>query len=190
MIWSRQWGTPPVFEIGLRALELAQCIWAVDFSGAMDECGPVERRIAQRCICYGAASIWHPGAKYFVRGTVADVSLSGCYVAMMTPLNVHDRVVLMLKINETEIRTAAEVRTSHPAMGMGLKFVDMSETARSSLRTLISRLGVSGADQIDVRSEERSGKEVKEILDEQSAQPRTTAIFDRATVLSAKPARA
>ncbi len=189
VIWSRSQGTRPEFAVGLRALELSQNIWPTDFSGARDECAPVERRVAQRYICGGAASIWHPGAKYFVRGTVTDVSLTGCYVAMMMPLAVNDRVVVMLDINGTEIRTAAEVRTSHPGVGMGLKFRDLTETDRSSLRALIPRLGDAGSCQIDFRAEGRDRKEVKAILDKKPVQSQTTAAFDCATVQSAKPAR-
>jgi hypothetical protein len=186
VIWSRNHGSRPEFEIGLRALEFAQNVWAIDFSGAMDECGPVERRIAQRYICSGAASIWHPGAKYFVRGTVTDLSLTGCYVAMATPLDVHDRVVLMVNINGTEVRTAAEVRTSHPGMGMGLKFRDLVETDRASLRVLISRLVDSGSCQTDVRADGRDKKAVKGVLGDKSTQPQTVATPDCAT---AQPAR-
>jgi len=82
----------------------------------------VERRNAQRYICRGEASIWHPGVRHFVRGTVSDVSLSGCYVEVMTPLNVRDKIALTLNINGTEIRTAAEVGTSRRGVGMGLRF--------------------------------------------------------------------
>jgi hypothetical protein len=110
----------------------------------------VERRDAQRFMCRGAASIWHPGFKYFVRGTVTNVSLSGCYVEVMTPLDVRDKIALILNINETEVRTAAEVRTSRPGVGMGLKFVDMKETTRSSIRALISRLANYGTGPIEV----------------------------------------
>jgi hypothetical protein len=166
VIWSRQHGTQSTFQIGLRSLDLTQSFWAVDFSGVMDECGPVERRVAPRYICGGVVSIWQPGAKHFVRGTVADLSLSGCYVEMMTPLNVHDRVVLMLNVNETEVRVAAEVRTSHPGMGMGLKFRDLSKPDQSSLLALISRLNHSGTSPIDVRAEGKSRREVREILEE------------------------
>jgi len=166
VIWSEQQDTPPVFYVGLRALELTQSFWAIDFSGIRDECGPVERRIAHRYLCGGAVSIWQPGGKQFVRGTVADLSLTGCYVEAMTPLDVHDRVVLTLNVNGAEVRAAAEVRTSHPGMGMGLKFRDLSKTDRSSLRTLISGLDHSATVQIDVRAEESSRKEVREILEE------------------------
>ncbi len=189
VIWIRSHGTRPELAVGLRALELSQNIWETDFSGVRDECAPVERRIARRYICGGAASIWHPGAKYFVRGTVIDVSLTGCYVAMMTPLAVHDRVVVMLDINGTEIRTAAEVRTSHPGIGMGLKFRDLAETDRSNLRALISRLGDSGSCQIDFRAEGRGRKDVREFPDKKPVRSQTMAIFDCETVQSAKPGR-
>jgi hypothetical protein len=42
-------------------------------------------------------------------------------------------VVLTLNIKGTEVRTAAEVRTSHPGMGMGLKFSDLADSDRSHL---------------------------------------------------------
>jgi len=146
VIWSRKHHIRPVFEIGLRALDLTQSIWTIDFSGViMDECGPVERRVAQRHICSGGISICHPGTKRSVRAIVADLSMSGCYVETMMPLGVHDRVVLTLNINGTEVRSAAEVRTSHPGLGMGLKFKDMPEADRSGLRALVSKLGYSGS---------------------------------------------
>jgi len=166
VVWSRKHDTRPVFEIGLRALALAQSIWAIDFSGRTDECESAEHRVAQRYICSGGVSIWHPGAKYLVSRTVTDLSLDGCYVKVVTPLNVHDRVVLMLNINGIEVRTAAEVRISHPGTGIGLKFTDMAETDRSTLQALISRLGYSGSGLIDVRTEGRSIEEVAESVDE------------------------
>ena len=86
-----------------------------------------------------------PGIKYVVRGPVADLSLNGCYVAMATPLKVHDRLFLTLKIHGTEVRTEAEVLTSLPGLGMRLKFVKMPETDRAGLQALIARLGYSGS---------------------------------------------
>ncbi len=166
VVWSRKHDTREVFEAGLRALDSKQNFWAVDFRGITDECGPVERRVGHRYLCGGAVSIWQPGTKHFVRGTVADLSLSGCYVEMMAPLNVCDRVVLMLNVNGTEVRAAAEVRTSHPGMGMGLKFRDLSETDRSGLRVLISSFGHSGSGQIDARAEGGSGKEVRKTFED------------------------
>jgi hypothetical protein len=121
-----------------------------------------DQRVTQRYPCGGGASIWQPGAKHFLRGSVVDLSLGGCYVEMMTPLKVHDLVVLTLDINGTELRMAAEVRTSHPGMGMGLQFKDLAETDRSRLRDLVFKLGDSGTGQIDVMADVRSRIEILE----------------------------
>jgi hypothetical protein len=165
VIWSRKDNSRPVFQVGLRALALGQSIWAIDFSGSM-ESEPAEQRVAQRFICHGGVSICPLGSKRLVRGTVTDLSLDGCYVEVATPLNVHDRVVLILNIHGTEIRTAAEVRTSHPGMGIGLKFWDMTETDRSVLRALISRLDCCRPVPIDVPGEAKPTKEVRGIIEE------------------------
>jgi len=122
----------------------------------------VDQRVTQRYPCSGGASIWQPDAKHFLRGTVVDLSLGGCYVEMMTPLKVHDLVVLTLGINGTEVRMAAEVRTSHPGIGMGLKFKDLAETDRSRLRDLVFKLGDSEIGQIDIMVDVRSRIEILE----------------------------
>ncbi len=123
---------------------------------------PVDQRVTERYPCGGGVSIWQAGAKHFLRGTVVDLSLGGCYVEMMTPLKVQDLVVLTLNINGTEVRMAAEVRTSHPGMGMGLKFKDLTETDRTRVRDLVFKLGDSGTGQIDVMADVRSRIEILE----------------------------
>ncbi len=170
VIWCRRHDTQSKFKAGLRAMEPARNIWTVDFTEVLaDECGPVERRAAKRCICTGGASIYHPGTKKFTRGTVADLSLSGCYVEMMAPLNVNDKVALVLQVQDIEVRATAEVRTSHPGMGMGLKFRDMAEKDRSSLQALISRLEHSGPAPEPALKEEIPKMESEEILDSREA---------------------
>jgi hypothetical protein len=170
VMWCRRHDTQSTFDAGLRALEPAKNIWAVDFAEVLaDECGPVERRVANRHICAGGISIYSPGTKKFMRGTVADLSLSGCYVEMMAPLNVGDKVALVLQVRDTEMRATAEVRTSHPGMGMGLRFKDLAEKDRSSLKAVISMLERSNPTQEPALEEERPKTESGEILDRREA---------------------
>jgi hypothetical protein len=117
-----------------------------------------------------------PGTKYVVRGPVADLSLNGCYVAMVTPLNVHDRLFLTLKIHGTEIRTEAEVLTSHPGLGMRLKFVNMAETDRAGLQALIARLGYSGSGPVtnqQMIAPEKNNQQTAPAANDQKATPAT-----------------
>ena len=117
-----------------------------------------------------------PGTKYVVRGPVADLSLNGCYVAMATPLKVHDRLFLTLKIHGTEVRTEAEVLTSLPGLGMRLKFVKMPETDRAGLQALIARLGYSGSGPVtdqQITAPEKNDQQTAPTANDQKATPAT-----------------
>jgi len=117
-----------------------------------------------------------PGIKYVVRGPVADLSLNGCYVAMATPLKVHDRLFLTLKIHGTEVRTEAEVLTSLPGLGMRLKFVKMPETDRAGLQALIARLGYSGSGPVtdqQMIAPEKNNQQTAPAANDQKATPAT-----------------
>ncbi len=173
VMWSGKHDNQPAYDVGLRSLDLAQSIWAIDFTGViMDECGPVERRVWRRYVCTGGASIYHPDTKHFVHGTVADISLGGCYVEIMTPLNVHDRIALAVHVNGVEVRASAEVRTTHPGMGMGLKFRDLAEKDAANLQALIAGLGRFGTGQIDILAEGNSRQDLRRTPDPIEIVPR------------------
>jgi len=68
----------------------------------------------------------------------SDVSLGGCYVESLLPVNV-GRVVnlkLCLPANKT-IRFRAEVGYYQPTIGFGLKFLSLSPFEQATLQTLI-----------------------------------------------------
>ena len=108
---------------------------------------PVERRIAPRYRCSGSASIWQYGTNYAVSATVADISASGCYAELMTPMSVGTKVKLLISVQGLTIRTPAEVRTSHPGVGMGLQFQNVDESDRAILNQLIDQLSKAAAGQ-------------------------------------------
>ena len=83
VMWSSKHDIQPVFNVGLRALDLAQNIWAMDFTAViMDECGLLERRASHRYACAGGASIYHPGTKHFMHGP----SLTSVWAGAMSRL--------------------------------------------------------------------------------------------------------
>jgi c-di-GMP-binding flagellar brake protein YcgR len=71
---------------------------------------------------------------------VTDISLSGCYIELMDAYPVGTRLNSLLNVESILIRFTAEVRTSHPGVGMGMKFEEMSETDRAALERLIAKL--------------------------------------------------
>jgi hypothetical protein len=71
---------------------------------------------------------------------VPDISLSGCYIELIEAFPVGTRLALLLNAESISIRFTAEVRTSHPGVGMGAKFEEMSESDRAALERLIAKL--------------------------------------------------
>jgi PilZ domain len=64
----------------------------------------------------------------------SDVSSSGCYLEMMTPLAKGATVELSFTVGEELVSTEATVRTSDLGVGMGIEFVPMGEDSKRRLQ--------------------------------------------------------
>jgi hypothetical protein len=100
----------------------------------------VERRNAPRFKCRGSANIFVPDVSFPTRGQIDDISLSGVYIQTTAPLLAGSAVNLHLAIQGFTFKCDAEVRTSHPGVGMGLMFTGMDTENRMTLGAIISRL--------------------------------------------------
>lgn len=98
------------------------------------------RRRMPRYAVRGGGEIRQPGMKTVVWGSMTDISRSGCYLETLTTLPRNAKCELMLNVEGIEIRSGAEVRVSHPSMGMGLQFTDLDPTEQKKLDDLIMRL--------------------------------------------------
>ena len=88
----------------------------------------------------------HPRGNW---GRLLDVSLGGCYLQIATPLPLHMRCSLLLRVGDLEIEMNATVRTSHPSVGMGLQFTSPAGNEHGErLRQLISQLESGALGQI------------------------------------------
>jgi hypothetical protein len=67
-------------------------------------------------------------------GTLADISHGGCYVEMSPPLPLQTPIELSFNVGETPLRVSGEVRSSQPAMGLGVSFTGMSPDNFEALR--------------------------------------------------------
>jgi hypothetical protein len=90
------------------------------------------RRIAARFSCRGGAELRDQSGNR-LWGTVSDLSMTGCYVETFAPLAPGARVQLNITVENTELHAVADVKTSHPTMGMGLSFTEMSSEDRERL---------------------------------------------------------
>ncbi len=133
-------GTPEAGKIEVRPLDLVQDFWKLDFGPSQGK-RPNERRGAARFSCRGSISFRQgEGSRGSMSAPVTDISLTGCYVELLTTLRVGTIITALLHIEELTFGCTAEVRTSHPGVGMGIKFLQIDEAEQATLRQLVGRL--------------------------------------------------
>jgi c-di-GMP-binding flagellar brake protein YcgR len=71
-----------------------------------------------------------------IRGATADLSLSGCYIETIFPLQIGTNLHLQLFI-ETTVLIAAIVVTSDPQVGNGIRFISMLPEDREALKAFL-----------------------------------------------------
>jgi hypothetical protein len=70
-----------------------------------------------------------------------DVSGTGCYLEILTPLPMGTVVELSFTIGFERVSTEATVRTSDLGVGMGLEFTTMHGDSQRRLQNLIDEVG-------------------------------------------------
>jgi hypothetical protein len=99
-----------------------------------------ERRTAQRFALVATAEIADIGSGTRLTGRVSDLSLSGCYMDVMTPFGENSRVQLRIKYNAQIVEVTGVVRFSHSGLGMGIGFESLLPPQMEMLGLWISML--------------------------------------------------
>jgi len=100
-----------------------------------------KQRMHVRYPVNGGAEVWMADGQRGTAGRLVDVSLSGCYMQISSPLPLHVRCRLLLKVGQMESQMHGVVRTCHPNVGMGVEFIRPERsTDDESLRLLIKNL--------------------------------------------------
>ncbi len=140
VVWAGQAGAPEAGEIEIRPLDVVQNFWGIDFAQFDERYPSIDRRAAPRYPCRASISMRQPEGTGSISAAVTDISSSGCYIELMETYPVGTRLASLLNAESITIRFIAEVRTSHPGVGMGMKFEEMSEADRAALERLIAKL--------------------------------------------------
>jgi hypothetical protein len=99
-----------------------------------------ERRASPRIRCSGSVEFRVDGAGVRMWGTLADISLHGCYVEMNNTYPVDTKVNLVLKSFGIRIEVAGVVRTSYSFLGTGICFAKIDPDEQRHLTQLIGAL--------------------------------------------------
>jgi len=141
--WVGQAGTPKAGHVGLLNISPEKALWNFPLpSGPIDAYLPAqpERRRYPRFRCQNSVEIHvHNGASFW--GTVADLSLGGCYVEMPIPLEAGTRVKIGIWLDQQDKAWAeAEVAHRTPGFGVGIHFTEISDQNLDLIRQFLSKL--------------------------------------------------
>jgi hypothetical protein len=79
---------------------------------------------------------------YPIWAKVADLSLGGCYLELVFTLAQHSPVDLKLTVRDHTFTARGTVATSHPGVGVGIKFTRVEDASRNVLIQLLQELTV------------------------------------------------
>jgi hypothetical protein len=97
----------------------------------------MEKRPATRYDFRCEAEFCKRGSSATFRGFLSDISLTGCYMEIMTPEPVGTNVEILFQANGARVRLPGVVRVVHPSMGMGIEFAQLSPESAQALHGLV-----------------------------------------------------
>jgi hypothetical protein len=142
--WIGRPGTPKAGHVGLLNVAPEKPLWDFPLSpNTADEfqAGNTELRIAPRFRCQNSIEVHVNGGASFW-GTVADLSLSGCYVEMPIPLEPGTKLKVGIWLGQTKAWAQAEVAHRTPGLGIGLNFLEISDADRDQIRRFLAGLSL------------------------------------------------
>ncbi len=140
--WVGAPGTAKAGHIGLLSVSPEKTLW--DFplpepSSDEHQPGLMERRAHPRFRCQNKVELHiEAGPSYW--GTVADLSLGGCYIEMPIPLNAGTKLKMGIWIEQSKVMVDGEVAHRTPGLGIGVRFKTVSETDLDRMRMFLDQL--------------------------------------------------
>jgi len=140
--WIGDPGTPKAGQVGLLNIAPEKRLWdfALPSSDADDyEPGSIEFRKHTRFRCQNSVEVhMKEGASFW--GTVTDLSFGGCYVEIPIPLESRTMLKVGIWLGETKAWAEAQVAHKTPGMGIGLRFIEISDQDLDQIRRFLARL--------------------------------------------------
>jgi len=105
----------------------------------------VERRSGKRQVCRGFAEVVQEDAPFLFRGTILELSPSGCYLESSARLMLDPGASVELKfsMNQQELLIPARIVAIRPGEGAGFEFFDVELDLQARLAKLLGKLDPS-----------------------------------------------
>jgi hypothetical protein len=141
--WVGQRGGPKAERLGLLNLSPEKSFWDFPlpppgFDASVRDAR--DRRAHVRLKSTNSAEVYPAGANVPMRTRTADLSLGGCFLEMPNPLPKGTQIRIALWVKDFKLWANAEVVSSTPGFGIGVKFTEMTEQDRNQLKQFIESL--------------------------------------------------
>jgi len=140
--WIGESGTTNAGCLGLLSIAPEKPLWDFPLApDSLDDYQPttVEGRKNPRYRCQNSLEIHvQEGVSFW--GTVADLSLSGCYVEIPIPLELGKRLKVGIWFGQSKAWADARVTHTVPGLGVGIKFTEISESNLDQIRRFLETL--------------------------------------------------
>ena len=100
-----------------------------------------DRRRSPRFSCGGLAKILClPSDGIYLAGKVRDLSLNGCGIETVSPLECGARAEILLQVSDTSFRAIGQVKAVRGPGGIGMEFIQLSAGGHAMLVELLREL--------------------------------------------------
>ena len=140
--WVGAPGTAKAGHVGLLNVSPGKPLWDFPLSPSAPDPyqpGMNERRQHPRYRCQNSIEIHIQGGPSFW-GTVADLSLGGCYAELALPMEVGTKLRVGIWFGETKAWAEAEVAHRTPGFGVGIRFTHIAALDQDVIRRYLDSL--------------------------------------------------
>jgi len=140
--WVGKPGTSKAGHLGLLNVSPGKPLWDFPLSPSAPDPyqpGMTEHRCHPRYRCQNSIEIHiHNGASFW--GTVADLSLGGCYAELAIPIEVGTKLRMAIWFGEAKAWAEGEVAHRTPGFGVGIRFTQIADLDLDLIRRYLDSL--------------------------------------------------
>ena len=132
--WIGSPGQASEGQVGLQNLSPQKLFWDVPLPHSItDHFRPAaDRRRSPRIKCSLSVEL-HREGEPVIWGKASDISLGGCFVEMPIPLKIETSVTIAIGLGEIKLRLPAQVASTSPGFGIGIRFNTIPDEAAAFL---------------------------------------------------------
>ncbi|HEX7895981.1 MAG TPA: PilZ domain-containing protein [Terriglobales bacterium] len=142
--WVKPVAIPKGFEAGVRILPNQTLPW-IDVTNGTQGVPEAARRSDKRRfnrhrVQFPIVISFPDPRRAHMQCYATDIGGRGCYVETLVPLQVDTEIIVTFWIDSDKLITKGRVRTSDPAVGMGIEFMALEEQIQKRLQEYLDKM--------------------------------------------------